>query len=90
MKKKKQIRKALQLATVDSVFTFTDNLYTQTDGVVMGSPVSLTYANALLSTKIMVKSMLMKSDRLYRRYMDGTFLILKICSQIENSFLSEN
>lgn len=53
----KQITKALQFATVDSVFTFIDNLYTQTDGVVMGFPLSLTYANALLSAQRMVKSM---------------------------------
>lgn len=57
LNEKKQITKALQLATVDSVFTFNDNLYTQTDGVVMGSPLSLTYANALLSAQRMVKSM---------------------------------
>ncbi|XP_042870212.1 uncharacterized protein LOC122252037 [Penaeus japonicus] len=37
----KQLTKALQLATADSVFTFNDDLYSQTDGVAMGSPLGL-------------------------------------------------
>jgi len=75
----KQITKALQLATIDSVFTFNDNLYTQTDGVAMGSPLGPTYANAFLCYHEKVW--------LNRRYVDDTFLLFKNCSQVEQFVL---
>ncbi|XP_042891252.1 FYVE, RhoGEF and PH domain-containing protein 1-like [Penaeus japonicus] len=43
-----KLTKALQLATADSIFTFNDDLYSQTDGKTMGSPLGPTYANAFL------------------------------------------
>ena len=45
---KNELRKALDLATVDSVFTFNGQLLTQTDGVGMGSPLGPSYAIAFL------------------------------------------
>ncbi|XP_042884663.1 uncharacterized protein LOC122261185 [Penaeus japonicus] len=45
---KKQFESLLNIATKDSVFTFGDHLYTQVDGVAMGSPIGPTYANAFL------------------------------------------
>jgi len=82
----KQITKALQLATVDSVFTFNDNLYTQTDGVAMGSPLGPTYANAFLCyhEKVWLNQCPDEfKPSLYRRYVDDTFLLFKNCSQVE-------
>ncbi|XP_037779128.1 uncharacterized protein LOC119575548 [Penaeus monodon] len=86
----KQIKKALQLATVDSVFTFSDNLYTQIDGVAMGSPLGPTYANAFLCHH--EKEWLNQcpeefKPNLYRRYVDDTFLLFKNCSQVEREFI---
>ncbi|XP_037774311.1 uncharacterized protein LOC119570765, partial [Penaeus monodon] len=70
----------------DSVFTFNDNLYTQIDGVAMGSPLGPTYANAFLCHH--EKEWLNQcpeefKPNLYRRYVDDTFLLFKNCSQVE-------
>nr|XP_027223798.1 uncharacterized protein LOC113815979 [Penaeus vannamei] len=45
---KKQFNSFLNVATRDSVFTFDNKLYTQIDGVAMGSPLGPSYANAFL------------------------------------------
>jgi len=89
----KQITKALQLATIDSVFTFNDNLYTQTDGVAMGSPLGPTYANAFLCyhEKVWLNQCPDEfKPSLYRRYVDDTFLLFKNCSQVEQFVLYLN
>ncbi|XP_069992340.1 uncharacterized protein [Penaeus vannamei] len=43
-----QFKKLLKLSTEDSIFVFNNQLYSQIDGVAMGSPLSPTLANAFL------------------------------------------
>ena len=45
---KEQLKKLLNIATAESVFIFEDELYSQIDGVCMGSCLGPTYANAFL------------------------------------------
>ena len=80
----------LRIATSDSIFTFQDKLYSQIDGVAMGSPLSCCYANIFLChwEKIWLDNCPLEYKPLYyRRYVDDTFLIFKEPSHV-NSFLS--
>ena len=77
--------KLLNIVTSDSVFTFNGDLYTQVDGVAMGSPVGPSYANAFLChfEKIWLDNCPAQFKPLYyRRYIDDTFLIFKNASHI--------
>ena len=83
---RKEIRKALDLATADNVFTFNGQIYTQIDGVGMGSPLAPSYANAFLCHNEEIWLSECPTDIkpiLYRRYVDDSFLIFNNVSQIE-------
>ena len=77
---KKQLKKLLTLATSEAVFTFDDKLYSQIDGVSMGSCLGPSYANAFLCyhEKRWLDDCPVEFKPLYyRRYIDDTFLIFR-------------
>lgn len=87
---KKQFNSFLNIATRDSVFTFDNNLYTQIDGVAMGSPLGPSYANAFLCHHECNWLNNCPNDFkpiFYKRYIDDTFLLFKQQSHIDH-FLS--
>ena len=64
----------------DSPFLFNNKLYTQTDGVAMGSPLCPTFANCFLSfheENWLDECPLSFKPLYYRRYVDDTFLLFK-------------
>ena len=70
----------LQHAVKDNLFLFDENLYTQIDGVAMGSPLGPTFANAFLchhETRWLDDCPLAFKPTLYRRYVDDTFLLFR-------------
>ena len=75
----------LEIATCSSIFKFKDKLYTQIDGVAMGSPLGPSYANAFLChhEKSWLDSCPLDFKPIfYRRYVDDTFLVFKDPSHI--------
>jgi len=87
---KDNFKKLLDLAAHHSVFTFDDCLYTQTDGVAMGSPLGPSYANAFLchhENKWLEQCPPEFKPLHYRRYIDDTFVLFKHPSHI-NLFLN--
>ncbi|XP_069977196.1 uncharacterized protein [Penaeus vannamei] len=83
-------RKLLDIAAHNSVFTFNGSIYTQVDGVAMGSPLGPCYANTFLchhEQTWMNDCPANFKPILYRRYMDDTFLLFNDPSHI-NPFLS--
>ena len=83
---KSQLRKLLELSTLDSYFIFNDNIYKQIDGVAMGSPLGPTLANLFMN--VMEKKWLEEcpvtfKPVLYRRYVDDTFLLFKSKEHVE-------
>ena len=76
----------LEIATCSSLFTFKDKLFTQIDGIAMGSPLGPSYANAFLCHHEKSWLDLCPLDFkpiFYRRYVDDTFLIFKDPSHIQ-------
>jgi len=83
---KKQLLSLLIVVTKDSVFTFDNRLYTQIDGVAMGSPIGPSYANAFLcyhERKWLQDCPLEFKPLFYKRYIDDTFLVFKHPSHIQ-------
>ena len=83
------IDKLLKFATSESVFIFNSSLYSQIDGVAMGSPLSLTYANTFMSYNEEIwlnECPISFKPILYKRYIDDTFLIFRESSHV-NKFL---
>ena len=79
-----KLRKLLYLCTKEGHFTFNDETYVQTDGVMMGSPLGSLIANIFmceLETNIIPK--LTDSVKLWTRYVDDTFAFVKP-NEIEN------
>ena len=77
---KPQFKKLLTFAVKDSPFLFNDNLYVQTDGVAMGSPLGPTFANCFLSfheEEWLDQCPLSFKPLYYRRYVDDTFLLFR-------------
>ena len=77
---KSQFHKLLNFAVKDSPFLFNNKLYTQTDGVAMGSPLCPTFANCFLSfheENWLDECPLSFKPLYYRRYVDDTFLLFK-------------
>ena len=84
--KKDQLKKFLNIATSESVFLFNNELYSQVDGVCMGSCLGPTYANAFLCHFENIWLDECPTDFkpiYYRRYIDDTFLIFKEPSHIQ-------
>ena len=78
-------RKLLVIAAHHSVFIFNNQLYTQVDGIGMGSPLGPSYANAFLChhEKIWLSQCPPQFKPVfYRRYMDDTFLLFTDPSHI--------
>ena len=77
---KDQLKKLLNIATSESVFTFNNELYSQIDGVCMGSCLGPTYANVFLchfETIWLNECPPAFKPIYYRRYVDDTFLIFR-------------
>ena len=81
-----QLRRLLELATLDSYFFFNGNIYKQIDGVAMGSPLGPTLANLFMNymeRKWLEECPLDFKPVLYRRYVDDTFLLFKSLDHVE-------
>lgn len=75
---RKQFKSVLELAVCNSFFIFNDNLYQQTDGVAMGSPLGPTLANIFLchyETTWLNSCPTNIKPKLYTRYVDDTFVL---------------
>jgi len=82
---KDNFKKLLEIAAHYSVFTFDDCLYSQTDGVAMGSPLGPSYANAFLcfhEQNWLNQCPPEFKPVYYRRYIDDTFLLFKQPSHV--------
>ena len=80
------MRKLLELATLDNYFFFNENIYRQTDGVAMGSPLGPHLANIFMcymERKWLQECPIDFKPILYRRYVDDTFLLFKCNSHID-------
>jgi len=87
---KDSFKKLLNIAAHHSVFSYNDDLYMQTDGVAMGSPLGPSYANAFLCHhEINWLKQCPPEFRpvYYRRYIDDTFVLFKHPSHV-NLFLN--
>jgi hypothetical protein len=83
-----QFRSLLMLAVDDSYFVFNGKVYKQIDGMAMGSPLGPIFANIFLTH---FENTFMKNAPVqplfYRRYVDDTFWLLPINSDV-NSLLT--
>ena len=84
---KSEFKSLLSLATKSSTFLFDDKLYRQIDGVAMGTPCGPTLANIFLSFH--EQNWLNNcppefKPKVYKRYVDDTFLLFENPDQIEN------
>jgi len=77
---KKQLSKLLDLATSNTIFLFNNQLYQQIDGMAMGSPLGLAYANAFLchhEEEWLNNCPPDFKPIVYKRYVDDCFLIFE-------------
>ena len=84
---KSEFKSLLNLATKSSTFLFDDKLYKQIDGVAMGTPCGPTLANIFLNFH--EKNWLNNcppelKPKVYKRYVDDTFLLFENRDQMEN------
>ena len=78
--RKDLVRKLFKFATSESCFIFNNKLYSQIDGVTMGSSLGPIFANAFLCNreeKWLDDCPIEFKPIYYRRYVDDTFLIFK-------------
>ena len=76
----KTLDKMLKLCVCDNTFVFNGKIYTQTDGVAMGSSLGPLLANiymAHLEEEFLLKNTLDYCPTFYRRYVDDTFCLFK-------------
>ena len=76
----KSMELLLNLSTNESVFLFNGKLYTQRDGVAMGSPLGPTLANVFMCSfeqKMLDDCPMHFKPLLYRRYVDDTFTVFR-------------
>jgi len=81
---KTQFAKLLNLATNDTIFLFDNQLYKQTDGMAMGSPLGPAFANSFLSFHEQNWLNACPPEfkpTVYKRYVDDCFLIFNHQSQ---------
>ena len=81
-----QFKKFLEITLLDTYFFFNKNLYKQVDGLAMGSPIAPVLANIFLcfhEEKWLRDCPIHFKPKLYRRYIDDTFLIFKDISHVE-------
>ena len=67
----------MQTATSSVGFSFNNNMYRQTDGVVMGSPFGPAMANIFASYKETKIFLNVKKSFIYYRYVDDTFAVFE-------------
>ena len=80
----------LSLSVKDILFLFNNQLFSQVDGVGMGNPLGPTFANLFLchhETNWLNNCPLHFKPKLYRRYVDDTFLLFSDPSHIPLSKL---
>ena len=83
---KEEFQNLLSLATKESYFIFNKVLYKQKDGVVMGSPLGPTSANAFLcfyERKWLEECPSEFKPVFYRRYVDDIFVLFKSADHLE-------
>ena len=84
---RKQFRSLLELSVKESIFIFGDQLFKQTDGVAMGSPLGPTLANIFLcyhEKKWLSDCPEEFKPIKYRRYVDDCFLAFRSKEQADN------
>ncbi|XP_070000276.1 uncharacterized protein [Penaeus vannamei] len=85
---KDSFKKLLHIAAHHSVFSYDNDLYTQTDGVAMGSPLGPSYANAFLcyhEHNWLIQCPPEFKPIYYRRYIDDTFVMFKHLLHYKNT-----
>ena len=85
-----QLKSILELTAKNSFFIFNNKLYRQLDGVAMGTPCGPTLANIFLcfyESKWLQDCPQSFKPKLYRRYVDDTFLLFNSQNHI-NQFLN--
>ena len=84
---RKDLKKLLDDAVKDNLFLFDETIFSQIDGVAMGSPLGPTFANAFLchyEQKWLDSCPYAFKPTLYRRYVDDTFLIFRKKSHMQS------
>ena len=83
---KNKFKALLEVICKDTYFVFNDELYLQTDGVAMGSPMSSIFANIFLGyheKKSLEECPVSFKPVFYKRYVDDTLIIFKHPSHAE-------
>ena len=83
---KETLKKLLIFATSESIFIYKDKIFSQIDGVSMGSPLGPTYANIFMCSRErewLADCPLNFKPLHYKRYVDDTFLIFRNQSHID-------
>ena len=83
---KVQFKKFLELTLLDTYFFFNKNLYKQVDGLAMGSPIAPILANIFLcfhEKKWLNDCPVQFKPKLYRRYMDDSFLVFSDINHVD-------
>jgi len=81
-----QFKKLLKLSVEDAIFMFNNQLYSQIDGVAMGSPLGPTLANAFLchhESKWLADCPSHFKPVMYKRYVDDVFLLFNDVSHVK-------
>ena len=83
---KVQFKKFLEITLLDTYFFFNKKLYKQVDGLAMGSPIAPILANIFLcfhEKKWLNDCPVQFKPKLYRRYMDDSFLVFSDTTHVD-------